>query len=233
MFNTLISLFSLCALLWLVCLQISQTRLTKRIEMEILQLSQLLSAFPPKPPTYQPRQRKKHKAVHVDVEYVRVTAKQRNFLVVYRELLAFLKADGCELKVKFYSTTHPRAQSLNSRLKEMGCEVIEQQVFFSPEGRASNTNTDALMVEGAIIDSPPSRFETVVLITGDHKFAECGRILALRQQKSEFIGFDSNTAQEIKNLAANNSRVSYQPLESIPDVCTRGYGYRRTRKSAS
>lgn len=230
MLNTLISLLSPCALFYVVYLQVNQIRLIRKLETEISQLIKTGLKFPSKTLPYPLQSAKKRKAVHVDVEYVRVTAKHCSLFVVYRKLLDFLKADGSELEVKFYSTTHPRVQALNSQLRDMGCYVIEQPVFFSPEGKVNNTNTDALMVEGTIIDSPPQKFEIVVLISGDGKFAECARLLALRWQKTEFIGFAYNTAQEIKNLAENHDLVSYRSLESIPRVCTKAYPYRCAKK---
>jgi hypothetical protein len=233
MLSTLISLLSPCALLYLVYLQANLTRLIRNVETEVLELrkksSQLVS--PPPAFTYRPLLGKKRKAVHVDIEYVRVTAMRLGLGVVYKAIWDFLKDDNSEAEITIYSTTNPRVQSLNFQLRDMECHVIEQPVFFSPEGKVSNTNTDALMVEGLIIDSPPQHFSTVVIISGDHKFAECARLLALRGQRSEFIGFESNTAQEIKSLAKSHDLVGYQSLESIPGAITEMQ--RGEQKSAS
>lgn len=62
--------------------------------------------------------------------------------------------------------------------------------------------------------SPPK----VVILSGDGRFAECGRLITSRGQYAEFVAFESNTSGAIKRLAQNNDLVSYRPLSSIPEA---------------
>jgi hypothetical protein len=206
--------------------QLDHKRLLQGLGVGVATINETISrsesplVLPPSTLRYPPRLGLKRKAVHIDVEYVRVTAMRLSWWVTYRAILDFLKEDNSEVEVKVYSTTNPRVQALNAQLRDMGCHVFEQPVILK-EGKVSNSNTDALMVDGLISDSPPQKFDTVVIISGDHKFAECARLLGLRGQRSEFIGFDSNTSGEIKSLPECYGLVSYRSIESIPGALSK------------
>lgn len=213
------------ALLYAAYLQSQQINLTKNLTKEVSQLTQLVTpsqtdSKPSRKVLPLPLRVRKRKAVHIDVENVRVSSMDKGVWVDYKQLFHHLsRQDGSVLDVTFYSTTHPQVEKFNSYMKKMGFRVVEQPVIFNKSGKASNTNIDPLMVDGLISESLPSKFGKVAIISGDGKFVESARSLVRRGQSVEFISFDSNASGEIDSLLEEYCHlVRYSSIQSIPDV---------------